>query len=243
MMAEFFKAALPPLDGPGTYKVLDFGCGAGRTVEELHRLGIEAYGCDIRSYLADDLTVPRERFAFLSFDPYRLPYPDDFFDAVVSSSVLEHAQNYEELLYEIKRVLKPGGLSMHVLPGKWYLPSEPHMFVPLVNWFWPHVPRWWLALWARLGIRNEFQRGLAAPDVTEKNVEYTRDGIIYNSTRTWNEVSMRVFGNVSWPMDFFLSRVDGGVAKLWRKLPFKRFVGLLSRELRMGFMVHRKAAD
>ncbi|MDP8993365.1 MAG: class I SAM-dependent methyltransferase [Pseudomonadota bacterium] len=242
-LAAVFKAALPPLEGTNSHRVLDFGCGAGRLVHEMHLLGIEAYGCDIQSYLADDLAVPPDRFAHLSFDPYQLPYPDNFFDAVVSSSVLEHAQNYEEVLHEIKRVLKPGGLSMHVFPAKWYLPTEPHMFVPLVSWLWPHVPRWWLALWARLGIRNEFQQGLSAADVVEKNVKYSREGISYLSTRAWTRVSMRVFGNVSWPMDIYLAGVGGGVAKIWRKLPFKRLIGLLSREMRMAFMVHRKMPD
>ena len=63
---------------------------------------------------------------------------------------------------------------MHLYPSKWYLPSEPHIYVPLVNVFWPRCPRWWLALWARLGVRNEHQGHMGWKEVVDINVRYLR---------------------------------------------------------------------
>lgn len=240
MMAAVFQGALEEFGDTSGKRIVDVGCGAGRLVEALMKRGLDAYGCDVASYLAEDLEVPADRFATLTFDPYVLPYEDNSVDAVVSTSVLEHVQNPEELMREIKRVLKPGGLSMHAMPAKWYLPSEPHIFVPLVSWLWPHVPGWWLALWAKLGIRNEFQKGLSAAEVAELNRKFVKTGISYLSTSTWSRISMDVFGNVRWPMRFYLSRAHGGVAKVWRLSPAKGLVELLSRELRMAFMVQKK---
>lgn len=238
--ARLVRKALGPAQN-GSCRVLDLGCGAGRLLNELNALGLDAFGCDLDCYIPDELPALQERFSPISTEPYRLPYPDGFFQAVVSTTVLEHAQNSEELLGEVKRVLKPGGLSMHILPGKWYLPTEPHIFVPLVSWMWPRVPRWWLALWAHLGVRSEAQRGLSPAEVTEQNLRYAKNELCYRSTRAWSRISLRIFGNVEWPMDFLLANVDGGVAKAWRRLPCKRLIQLLSRETRMALMVHRKA--
>ena len=43
--------------------------------------------------------------------PYRIPFDDASMDVVVSTSVLEHAFNVDEVFSEIGRVLRPGGLA------------------------------------------------------------------------------------------------------------------------------------
>ena len=151
-------------------KILDFGCGNGGLAGSLLARGFDAFGCDIDNDLWNANTaeahwqknalVDPKRLAVIQKNPYRLPYEDNTFDVVLSTSVLEHAQNKEEILLEIHRVLRPGGMTLHVLPSKWYLPSEPHVFVPLLNFFWPYCPKWWLYLWALLGVKNSFQAGL-----------------------------------------------------------------------------------
>jgi SAM-dependent methyltransferase len=226
--------------------VLDWGCGQGGLVEALRTIGYDAYGCDIWAGPApasgSHTAAPRNAPYLLpiSTEPYRLPFADCTFDVVLSTSVLEHAQNKSECFAEIHRVLKPGGVAMHLYPGKWYLPSEPHIYVPLVNWFWPYCPRWWLWLWAALGVRNEFQGGLSASEVVLRNARYCRNGLSYWSTRRYARLANAVFGNCEWPMDFYIEHADGGMARLARRALGRRLGELLSREFRMAFLLTRR---
>jgi SAM-dependent methyltransferase len=215
--------------------VLDFGCGRGDLVRALRDLGVDARGCDFSANLSAD-----EHLSPITLDPYRLPYPEDSFDLVISTSVFEHAQRTEECMAEIHRVLRPGGTAMHTFPGKWYLPLEPHIYVPLVNWFWPLAQRPWLALWAIAGVRNEYQKGLPWQEVTRLNVTYVREGLCYRTSRHYSAVSDRVFGNHEWPMLYYIEHGPGGAAALARRMPLKWLTGRLLRELRTSFLLQRK---
>ena len=235
--AEFFAKAMREFGAlrPGaSARVLDFGCGDGEMVDALSALGYEAYGCDFGERLGTGAMLRA-----IEPVPYRLPFEDDSFDFVVSTAVLEHAQNIEACHREISRVLRSGGLAMHLFPSKKYLPTEPHIRVPLMSWIWPRRPRGWLALWAFLGIRKTSQRGRSWRDVVDDNDAYLRDHCSYLSTRRHREVSMRVFGNCSWPMRFYIENSDGGVGRLGRRLPFHALSGTLSREFRAAFLIQR----
>lgn len=71
---------------------------------------------------------------------------------------------------------------MHLLSGKWYLPTEPHIYVPLVNFFWRHCPKWWLSMWALLGRRNSYQANMGWREVASMNMAYCQTGLFYIST-------------------------------------------------------------
>lgn len=116
--ARFFDAAIEGVakfkvaDGRSKIRILDFGTGSGRIAKELATIGYDVYGCDIIAPPAD---IDPDRSRQIQFNPYRLPYDNDMFDVVMSTSVLEHARNPEEYLPEMRRVLKPGGVAMHLL--------------------------------------------------------------------------------------------------------------------------------
>lgn len=236
--ADFFAATIRALTGRSDLRglpVLDLGCGDGQLVEALGKLGLDSYGCDLVLADTDDrLRVIKQ--------PYRLPFGDTSMDAVVSTGVLEHVQNPTECFYEVARILRPGGLAMHLYPGRWYLPYEPHIYVPLVNYMWAHVPRWWLQLWAILGVRNRFQRGLGWRATAEANAQYCGSGIAYRSTRHYRRLSLDIFDRCEWPMGLYIAHAPGGTARLARRLPFRGLVGLLCREARMGLLVQYKGA-
>lgn len=212
-------------------KVLDFGCGAGNLVAALVRLGHDAYGCDIggdwrgseqewdRGFPADQWKG-RARLSAIQASPYRLPYPDASFDVVTSTSVLEHAQNTAEVFAEIRRVLKPGGFALHLLPSKWYLPTEPHVYVPLVSWLWPAVPKIWFDIWALLGVRNEHQQGLPWRDVSRLNFDYARSGLIYLSRGRIQHIALETGNTCEWADGIYVKFAKGGVAALLRKFPW-----------------------
>jgi SAM-dependent methyltransferase len=226
---------------PARTRVLDFGCGAGVLADSLAELGYSTAGCDIDPYW--DVTGPTaHRLRIISRHPYRIPFEDQSFDVVVSTSVLEHAQNKTELFAEINRVLAPTGVAMHLYPSKWYLPTEPHIYVPLVNMFWPNCPRWWLSLWAWLGVRNEYQTRMRWQDVRAVNERYCHDGLSYWSHRAYRRLSMDVFGNYHDATAFFAQRGYGGVVRLSQRLRMPASVaGLMSSTFRMSFLVNRKS--
>ncbi len=241
--AALFHAAIElylPNRAQAPLKILDFGAGRGYLVEQLRNLAYDARGCDVDSHWLKNPNLSPEFFRKINLSPYGLPYENETFDVVVSTSVLEHAQNKREFFSEIHRVLKPGGISMHILPGKWYLPTEPHIFVPLVNYMWPHCPRWWLNLFAWLGTRNSKQQGKTWREVSESNAHYCKHGLSYISKRAYRKLSMEIFGNFSSPSAFYVQHSYGGVAKLLRRLPCKGFTGWLAGAFRMYFIVQRK---
>ena len=96
-------------------RVLDFGCGAGRTLR--HFLAeaehAEFHGCDIDepsiAWLTEHVSPPLH--VFPSGEQPQLPQPDGFFDVVYALSVFTHlTDQWAGWLLELHRVLKPDGL-------------------------------------------------------------------------------------------------------------------------------------
>ncbi len=237
----FIVKALAELGGCPPARLLDFGCGSGGLVRSLRLLGLDAWGCDIRAYWedSDDPVVKHLRVIDLE-SPLRLPFPGESFDAVVSTSVLEHAQNKDEIFREIHRILTAEGQMLHLFPGKFYLPLEPHIYVPLVSWFWPYVPRFWLAGWALLGIRNEFQRGMPWRQVANLNSEFVRRGVSYWTHDRLRRSVRQVFGNCQFPNKYYVLHAPGGVAKVCRNFPFKSISGWAIGRFRFGMLYAKK---
>jgi len=73
--------------------------------------------------------------------------------------------------------------------------------VPLAALF---RPRWWLWLWALLGVRNEFQQGMPAAEVVEKNVHFLKNGTNYPPTRQVKREFARCFSRVEFVERVFL---------------------------------------
>ncbi len=92
-------------------KVLDFGCGDGRSIDLFREAmpNSDWTGVDIPSSPEVDLRR-RTDGRFVTYDGYKLPFPDKHFDLVYSYQVLEHVRKPEMALSEVMRVLRPGGL-------------------------------------------------------------------------------------------------------------------------------------
>jgi len=105
-------------------RVLDLGCGAGRTTGTLHRLGFSLVGIDFSSSL---LEVARHKYPdieFLRMDALNLQFPDASFDAALFSfnglDCIHPVSARRACLRGVFRVLRPGGvfiMSSHNLLG------------------------------------------------------------------------------------------------------------------------------
>lgn len=179
-----------------TTRILDFGCGSGELVKAAYETGLQAYGCDIdfSSEWIEHGTLAHlratgkvreiQRASVGKVSPgagegYRLPFDDNTFDVIISDQVFEHVRNYGEVLSELARVGKPGAAMLHIFPARYRL-IEGHIGVPLACFF---RPRWWLWLWARLGVRNEYQRGLSVAETVKRNGEFLAQMTNYLSMR------------------------------------------------------------
>jgi SAM-dependent methyltransferase len=104
--------------------VLDWGCGYGQMTSLLVDAGVEVTAFDYRPGLAAPAVEPLERYpgllVQLSPEPVRLPFADGSFGAVLSSGVLEHVEDPDGSLQEIRRVLRPdGSFYFYNLPNRW----------------------------------------------------------------------------------------------------------------------------
>src|SRR6185437_5123750 len=94
-------------------KVLDLGCGAGM-LALLKRKGVTLTGVDLSAECA--LAARRNGYdATFTTELSSLPFAAASFDYVVSLDVLGHieADEKDAVLAEIKRVLRPGGVTLH----------------------------------------------------------------------------------------------------------------------------------
>jgi ubiquinone/menaquinone biosynthesis C-methylase UbiE len=98
-------------------RLLDIGCGPGRTVNELARSSSEAWGIDFSERLAGIAKRSDEPNAhFATADARELPFPDEAFDLVIS----ERGPALEDRSFatETHRVLKAGGSLVSISIGE-----------------------------------------------------------------------------------------------------------------------------
>jgi 2-polyprenyl-3-methyl-5-hydroxy-6-metoxy-1,4-benzoquinol methylase len=62
-----------------------------------------------------------------------LPFPDEYFDVVVSNHVIEHVSDQQLHLSEIARVLKPNGVVYLATPNRLW-PWEVHYRVLVLHY-------------------------------------------------------------------------------------------------------------
>ncbi|RYZ31384.1 MAG: class I SAM-dependent methyltransferase [Sphingobacteriales bacterium] len=84
-------------------RLLDFGCGI-KPYESLFNVS-EYIGVD---YAGEGETYTKERADFL-YDGKTLPFPDNHFDGIFTTEVVEHIFNLEAIVPELHRVLRAGG--------------------------------------------------------------------------------------------------------------------------------------
>ena len=198
--------------------VLDLGCGAG-ILALLKRKGITLTGIDFSEECA--LAARRNGYdATFSAELSCLPFADGSFDYVVSLDFPGHIENKERdaLLAEVKRVLRPGGVTLHSIecpehsaragydemseeqrrfvdvsaPG-W---EEDHEHVARFSGFFQHVacePRYTLCLSSEDFLKQNDQYGL---NYEADFLDYLR-GLSFKERRAFDMAMGYVFNKVS----------------------------------------------
>jgi SAM-dependent methyltransferase len=103
-------------------RVLDIGCGTGYGTAELAQRARSAMGIDVS---ADAIAYAREHYpipnaTFLAASATALPFSSASFDLLTAFEVIEHLDDWHNLLIEARRLLHPNGTFLVSTPNKLY---------------------------------------------------------------------------------------------------------------------------
>ncbi len=93
--------------------ILEIGAGTGVQSRFLASMGYSVEAIDVPESGYRESRV----WPICDYDGKRIPFPDESFDVVFSSSTLEHIPHVRDFQDEIRRVLRPDGIAIHVVPA------------------------------------------------------------------------------------------------------------------------------
>lgn len=91
--------------------ILDIACGSGFGSHYLSENGHNVIGCDIDVNTINECNARFENtnLNYIQADGAKLQFDNNNFDYVISFETIEHTSDYNKMLEEFKRVLKPEG--------------------------------------------------------------------------------------------------------------------------------------
>ncbi|CAB4244472.1 2-polyprenyl-3-methyl-5-hydroxy-6-metoxy-1, 4-benzoquinol methylase [Methylacidimicrobium sp. AP8] len=146
------------LNLPSGARALDAPLGPGAMAEWLRQEGFTVWGADIDLAQSDGIhpAIRRERADLNGV----LPFPDRFFDLVVSLEGIEHLENPFQFLRELSRICRPGGYLLLSTPNICNLEERLNFLV-----------------------RGAFYRYIPAPEYAEHG-----SGFDHQNLMTWIEI-------------------------------------------------------
>jgi len=105
-------------------RLLEVGCGRGHLLRLMQDAGANASGVDLNP----QAIAQGEANAMAVASASSLPFPDAYFDALVSVHAIEHLPDLDAALAEMVRVVRPGGRLLLIYPaepiqGIWAVPT------------------------------------------------------------------------------------------------------------------------
>lgn len=111
----------------GLDNVLDVGCGIGRNLQNLSRIGVSAVGVDHNEHSVAEAN--KRGFRAFTLEDFKKQYPDSqaAFDSILISHVLEHMPEQDALnvLEEYLPYLKPSGRVVIITPQEAGYKTDP----------------------------------------------------------------------------------------------------------------------
>ncbi|MDY7086463.1 MAG: class I SAM-dependent methyltransferase [Actinomycetota bacterium] len=144
---------LSELLGPGDGVCVEVGCGTGVHAAQVRELGWTALGVDLSAGM---LAYGKQRLPVARADGTRLPVRDGSVPAVIVMMAHTDMPDYPGVLREVGRVLRPGGVFVHVgvhpaFCGGFADRSDPEAVVIRRGYLDGH---WTKQSWTTEGVRN-----------------------------------------------------------------------------------------
>ena len=137
-------------------RLLDLGCGNGAQTVYFVRDCDRVIGLDFISLKDIEGSEHISGFDFIQGSLLDLPFSDDSFDTVTSFEVLEHVQDDEIAVREVRRVLRKNGLFIFTVPNRWWIFETHGAVIPGLNWVpWNRVP---FLSWLPKGVHDRIAR-------------------------------------------------------------------------------------
>ncbi len=116
-------------------RLLDIGCGKKKKRFLIGDCVEEYVGLDHKDTLHGLTSVD------ILGTAYEIPVPNESFDSILCTAVLEHLEGPSRALREAWRVLKPGGYALYTAPLFWHLHEEPRDFFRYTRYGLEHLFR------------------------------------------------------------------------------------------------------
>ena len=103
---------------PENASVIDLGCGTGTFTRWLStkRPDTRSFGTDFSSYAIEQATLRDRKTEYKVTNVVVNDYPSHTFDVVVAQHILEHLTHPEDLIIEMKRLVKKDGKTILIMP-------------------------------------------------------------------------------------------------------------------------------
>ena len=166
--------------------VLEIGCFMGRMslalapyFREYHAIDIDANALQIAEARN---TVSKVKFKRMNAE--RLLYDDESFDIVICAHIYEHVPNPFEMINEIYRVLKPGGIRYFAASNKLHL-IDPEYGLPFATMLPKKIANFYVQMFR--GLPEYYETFMTLPALRKlvgkfKVIDYTKE-IIRNPDR------------------------------------------------------------
>ena len=109
-------------------EALELGAGDGAQSQYIARCARNVLCTDLNADRLERTAHPRLTYDIC--DAEQLPYDTGRFDLVYSSNLLEHLPNPQKALAEMERILRDGGVMVHIVPNRFWKLLHVGLFYP-----------------------------------------------------------------------------------------------------------------
>lgn len=199
IVREFELQQVLPLFPKGS-SILEIGAGAGWQAKQLADRGFKVVAIDIPQSRYHAL----QEWNVIDYDGHRIPLEDRSVDVIFSSNVLEHIPHIDEFMIEMRRVLRPGGVAVHVMPTTFW------RFITTITFY---VQRLQIAMRRAFGVKSAVTTKVAGDDAERGSG--ARRGILGKLRHVFLPTCHGVRGNVLsehyyFSKSFWLKTFDAG---------------------------------